>query len=171
MARIRFVLVAVIILALGSCQLLEQQDNYISFTLDGVQYTFTVSAVKSDHPYAIGYYWVQGGPVKGYTITGSSTAAGAAAEPPEETLRISISDNSEGWSASAYFFDSWGSSMYFDLGWIPLGMMDSFITNRDEVGEQFAGSLPGPFSGGEVSELKNIIFSVERLPDELVEIN
>ncbi len=166
MTRLRLLVVAVLVLAASSCQFIEQ-ENFISFTLDGVQYIFTVSAVESDHPYAIGYYSVVGEPVREYWISGSATAAGAAEQPPEETLAIRIVKyEGEGWGVYPYFYDTWGQSPPYEDGWIPLGMIDTFIANRDAVGEQFTGSMPGPFSDGQMtSTLENIVFSVERLPD------
>jgi hypothetical protein len=172
MARLRFVAVVVLVLALGSCNLLQQQENFVSFTWDGVQYLFMASAVKADHPYAVGYYWQAGGPIRDYVIQGSASSEGAAAQPLEDTIWIGFHDNNEEWSARVYLYDSWGVSTYLDLGGIPLGMIDAFLTNRDEPGEQLSGSMPGPFQDGQMSHtLKNLIFSVERLPDELSEVN
>ncbi len=48
------VVIAVVLVAVG-CSLLEQQENFISFTWDGMQYLFTASAGASDHPYAVGF--------------------------------------------------------------------------------------------------------------------
>ncbi|OHD75174.1 MAG: hypothetical protein A2177_06645 [Spirochaetes bacterium RBG_13_68_11] len=136
-----------------------------------MQYLFTASAVESDHPYAIGYYWDPGDPISEYIIRGSATAAGAAATPnPKDTLEIGIGYESD-WYMWANFYDSDGGLTDFYLPNVPEGMIDTFIANRDAVGEQFAGSLPGPFYGGETPALENIIFSVERLPDEQIEID
>ena len=162
MARIRFILVAVIVLALGSCQLLKQQENFISFSWDGMQYIFAAGDSDSGNPYAVGYYSGPNPPTD-YWIIGSASAADAAED--FNTIKINLSQDGD-WNASVYFYDSNGSETSFYLGQIPEGMIDSLIENRDAPGEQFAGAMPGPFQGGETPVLENIIFSVERLPDE-----
>jgi hypothetical protein len=168
MTRLRLLVVAILVLAVSSCQLIKN-ENFISFTLDGVQYFFTASAVEADHPYAIGYYLNSGDPAERYVIRGSATAAGASAMPnPKDTLEIGIGYEAD-WYMWASFYDSDGFRTDFNLPSVPYGMIDAFITNRNEVGEQFSGSLPGPFYGTETPALENIIFSVERLPDELYE--
>lgn len=55
MARLRLLLIAALVLVMFGCALLEQQQNFISFTLDGVQHLFTASNDDSGHPVAIGY--------------------------------------------------------------------------------------------------------------------
>jgi hypothetical protein len=167
MARLRLVLIAVLVLAMGSCQMFKQQENFISFTWDGVQYLFTASADKADHPYAVGYY-EGSNPPDDYVITGSATAEDAATTPnPTNTIVIDIGNDGD-WYATATIYDSDGSDTYLFLSQIPDGMIDTFITNRDAVGEQFSGAMPGPFQG-ETPILENVIFSVERLPNELID--
>jgi hypothetical protein len=168
MTRFRLLVIALLVLAIGSCQLIKN-ENFISFTLDGTQYVFTASAPSEsnpwaiDHPCAVGYFWGSNPPNE-YVITGSATAEDAAAIPnPKNTIVIDIGNDGD-WYATATIWNSDGESMWLFMSQIPAGMIDTFITNRDEVGEQFAGSMPGPF--GESSELKNIVFSVERLPNE-----
>jgi hypothetical protein len=171
MARLRLLLVAVFILVMVGCPLLQQQENFISFTFDGVHYLFTAGAVEYGHPHAIGYYWLPGDPIGDYVIQGSATAAGAAAIPnPKDTLVIYMTNDGD-WYLSARFYDSDGWSTDFYLPRVPEGMIETFVANRDAVGEQFAGSLPGPFYGVETPALEDIIFSVERLPDEQAIIN
>ena len=55
MTRIRLFLTAAFVLAMVGCPLLEQQENFISFSWDGVQYIFTASSDNSGHPFAVGY--------------------------------------------------------------------------------------------------------------------
>ena len=97
-----------------------------------------------------------------YEIWGSATAQDAL--DGTDTIRIEFGADGD-WYASATIWDSDGTSTSLYLSQIPEGMMDSFIANRDAVGEQFAGVMPGPFQS-ETPVLENIIFSVERLPNE-----
>jgi hypothetical protein len=162
MTRFRLFIIALLVLAIGSCKLLNQQENFVSFTLDGTQYFFTASDDDSGHPYAVGY--VEMGNVVEYEIFASATSEAAAAGT--DTIIISFYPEGEfWWYGQAEIYDSLGEPTWISLSGIPAGMMDTFITNLDEVGEQFAGSMPGPFQG-ESPELKNIVFSVERLPNE-----
>jgi len=161
MTRLRLLVAAVLILAASSCQIVDQ-ESFISFTWNGVQYYFTASDDDSGHPYAVGY--PDSGEVGEYRMLASATAEDAAVG----TDTIIISFYSEGeywWYGQAELYDSFGQTTLIPLSDIPAGMMDTFITNRDAVGEQFSGSMPGPFQG-ESPELKNIVFSVERLPNE-----
>jgi hypothetical protein len=165
MARMRFVLVAVIVLALGSCQLLEQQENIVSFTLDGMQYIYTASDDSSGHPVAIGF--TRSGVVRYYSIRGSATAA--EAEAGESTLRITLNHVENYWDVLITLYDGEGNAYYFSPPNVHEDEIDSFIANRDVEGEQFAGSMPGPFSDGQMTHtLEDIIFSVERLPDRVM---
>jgi len=54
MTRLRILIVVILVLAVSSCQFFEQ-ENFISFTLDGTQYFFTASDDDSGNPYAVGY--------------------------------------------------------------------------------------------------------------------
>ena len=161
MARIRLFLVAAFVLAMVGCPLLEQQENFISFSWDGVQYIFTASGDGSGHPYAVGFA-SEGQEPYAYEIWGSATAQDALDDT--NTIRINFGVDGD-WYASATIWDSYGDSTSLFLSQIPGGMIDSFIANRDAVGEQFAGAMPGPFQS-ETPVLENIIFSVERLPNE-----
>lgn len=174
MARLRLLIVLAFALVMAGCPMLEQQENFVSFTWDGVQYFFTASAATeaqpwaAEHPYAVGYIDGTSPPFE-YVIKGSATSEGASADPLKDTLVIHLIDNVEQWSAWAYFYDSYGNSTMLDIGSIPSGMIDTFIVNRDAVGEQLAGSMPGPFDEGgttPIHELKDITFSVERLPNQ-----
>jgi hypothetical protein len=162
MARLRFILVAAFVLVMMGCPLLEQQENFISFTWDGVQYLFTASADRSDHPYAVGFAPAGEEPNR-YEIWGSATSDDAIDE--YNTLQIVLDRSEDSWWVWATLYDQYGNWTEFDATSISDGMIDTFITNRDAIGEQFAGSMPGPFQG-ESPELKDIIFSVERLPNE-----
>jgi len=162
MARLRLLAVVAFVLVMVGCPLLEQQENFISFTWDGIQYLFTVSAVASDHPHAIGFappgedpYW--------YEIWGSATAEDAI--QGYNTILIVLDRSEDMWNVWATLYDSSGWGTEYDIPSIPDGMIDSFIVNRDSVGEQFAGSMPGPFTGNS-PVLENIVFSVERLPNQ-----
>ena len=161
MTRIRLFLVAAFVLAAVGCPLLEQQENFISFSWDGVQYFFTASADRADHPYAVGYA-NEGQEPYSYEIWGSATAADAL--DGTDTIRIELSADGD-WYAAATIWDSYGNSTWLYLSQIPYGMLDTFIANRDAVGGQFTGTMPGPFQG-ETPVLENVIFSVERLPNE-----
>ncbi len=144
MARLRLLTVVAFVLVMVGCPLLEQQENFISFTWDGMQYLFTASAELADHPYAVGFA-PEGQDPWEYEIRGSATAADAAAG----TNTIVIHFGADGdWYASAYLYEDdpqFSTSLY--LGQIPDEWIDSLIANRDAVGEQFAGSMPGPFQG------------------------
>jgi hypothetical protein len=162
MARIRFILVAAAAIALAGCPLIEQQENLISFTWDGMQYLFTASAGPADHPHAEAYAWEGGDPYE-YVIRGSATTADALAGT--NTIIIQIGNDGD-WHVSAYLYEDdpqYPTSLY--LGQIPEEWIDALIANRDAVGEQFAGSMPGPFQG-ETPVLENVVFSVERLPNQ-----
>jgi len=160
MTRLRLLVAVVLVLAASSCQFVDQ-ENFISFTWDGVQYYFTASDDDSGHPYAVGIAPVGQDPYE-YQIWGSATAEDAQAGT--NTILIDIGADGD-WYATATFWDSYGDSTWLYLSQIPEGMIDTFIANRDAIGEQFAGSMPGPFQG-ESPELKNIVFSVERLPNQ-----
>jgi len=168
MARLRILVIAALVLALGSCQVLEQQENFISFTWDGVQYLFTASAATegrpwaADHPYAVSYYW-GANPPYAYMITGSAGSEDPQAET--NTIQINIQRSDGAWNVDAYIWDSYGNSTWFDLGQIPDGMIDTAISGRDSIGGQFSGSMPGMFYEDGPSTLSNILFSVERLPN------
>jgi hypothetical protein len=164
MARLRFLLLAALALVMIGCTL-PPQENYISFTWDGMQYTFTASDDDSGNPYAVGRYSGANPPYR-YIIQGSATAADAAYGYNTIVIDIIKSSGPE-WGATVYFSDSVGDTTTFYLGTIPEGMIDSLITNRDAPGQQFAGAMPGPFQGGETPILENVIFSVYRLPDEI----
>lgn len=161
MTRLRLLLAAAFVLVMAGCPFFNQQENFISFTLDGMQYFFTASNHESGNPYAVGYE--ESGSVVEYKMLASATPEAAAAGT--DTIIIHFYPEGEyWWFGEAELNDSFGQTTWISLGGIPSGMMDTFITNRDEVGEQFAGSMPGPF--GESPELKDIVFSVERLPNE-----
>lgn len=175
MARLRLLIALAFALALAGCPALEQPQNFISFTWDGVQYLFTASAATEaqpwavDHPCAVGYIDGSNPPFE-YVITGSATADDA--EAGTNTIVINFGQDGD-WYATARFYDSEGTEVWMFLSQIPEGMFDAFISNRDAVGEQFAGSMPGPFDEGgttPVHELKNIIFSVERLPNQTYQL-
>ena len=68
MARIRLFLAAAFALAMVGCPLLEQQENVIAFTLDGMQYIYTASDDSSGHPVAVGL--TDSGIVEYYSIRG-----------------------------------------------------------------------------------------------------
>jgi hypothetical protein len=174
MTRLRLLAIALLVLAISSCQFVNQ-ENTISFALDGVQYTFTASAPSDGRPWAIDYPCAVGmssgtNPPDEYMITGSATAADASANL--NTIVIDIWRSGD-WTAYASIYNSDGYSGNPFLSQIPEGMLDSFITNLDEIGEQFSGVMPGPFSYTDAQQqnhtLENIIFSVERLPDELIQ--
>lgn len=168
MARLRFVLIAVLVLAMGSCQLLEQQENFISFTLDGLRYLYTASDDVSVHPYAIGYE--SSGEVVRYEILGSATAVEAAAG--ESTIVISLTHTRSIWDVEVTLYDGSGGQISFTVPDVDEDAIDSFIANRDVVGEQLTGAMPGPFSDGQMTRtLENIVFSAERLPNEESPIN
>jgi hypothetical protein len=166
MARLRFFIMAALVLAMTGCQLLKQQENFISFTLDGLQYLYTASDDDSGHPYAIGYE--SSGEVVQYRILGSATAAEAVAG--DSTLVITLTHVRTSWGLTMTMYDGDGNPYSFTLPPLPSvheDEIDSFIMNRNAVGEQVAGSIPGPFSDGQMTHtLENIVFSVERLPDE-----
>jgi hypothetical protein len=64
-------------------------------------------------------------------------------------------------------YDGIGSPTSFSVPDIDEDAIDSFLANRDNIGEQLAGFMPGPSSDGQMTRtLKDIVFSVERLPDE-----
>lgn len=164
MTRIRLFLVAAFVLAMVGCPLLEQQENFISFTVDGIQYLFTASADRSDHPYAIGFAPTGEDPYE-YEIWGSATSDDAI--DGYNTFRIILDRSEDIYWVYATLYDQYGNGTQFDIPSVSYGMIDSFIANRDAVGEQFAGSMPGPFSEDDgFSVLENVIFSVERLPNE-----
>jgi hypothetical protein len=167
MAKLRVFLIAALVLALGSCQFAEQ-ENFITFTWDGVQYLFTASAATEshpwavDHPYAVGYYWGSNPPY-GYLITGSAT--GQDAQDGTDTIQIELSVSEGYWNVNVVIFDSSNDSTWFYTR-IPDGMMNNSITNLDAVGEQLSGTMPGVlYEEQGSSTLSNIIFSVERLPN------
>jgi len=165
MARIRFILVAAFVLAMVGCPLLEQQENFIAFTLDGMQYLYTTSDDSSGHPVAIGL--TESGVVEYYSILGSATAA--EAEAGESTLRITLHHVENYWDVQVTLYDGEGNVNYFYPPNVHEDEIDSFIANRDVEGEQFAGSMPGPFSDGQMTHtLEDIVFSVERLPDRVM---
>jgi|WetSurMetagenome_2_1015567.scaffolds.fasta_scaffold320779_2 hypothetical protein len=165
MARIRLFLVAAFVLAMVGCPLLEQQENIVSFTLDGMQYIYTASDDSSGHPVAIGF--TRSGVVGYYSIQGSATAA--EAEAGESTLRITLNHVENYWDVQVNLYDGEGNAYYFYLPNVHEDEIDSFIANRDAEGEQFAGSMPGPFSDDPMTHtLEDIIFSVERLPDRIM---
>ena len=161
MARAPFLLIAVVGLALAGCPLLEQRENFISFTWDGKQYLFTASAGPADHPFAVGIA-EEGLIPSTYMIRGSATPGDAAAGT--NTILIQFSADGDWYlSASLSENDPYNSTSVY-LGQVPEDWIDSLIANRDVVGAQFAGSMPGPFQG-ETPVLENIMFSVERLPN------
>ena len=162
MARLRLFAVVALALVMTGCSLFRQQENFISFTWNGMQYLFTASAGPSDHPYAVGLASAGQDPWT-YEIRGSATAADAAAGTNTIVIRIGADGD---WYASAYLYENdpqFYTSQF--LGQIPGEWIDSLIANRDAVGEQFTGSMPGPFLG-EVTVLENIVFSVERVPNQ-----
>ena len=165
MTRIRLFLAAVSVLAMVGCPLLERQENFIAFTLDGMQYVYTASDDSSGHPVAVGL--TESGVVGYYSIRGSATAA--EAEAGESTLRITLNHVENYWDVLVTLYDGEGNAYYFYPPNVHEDEIDSFIANRDAVGEQFAGSMPGPFSDGQVTHtLEDIVFSVERLPDRVM---
>ncbi len=162
MARIRLCAIVAIVLALFGCSLLKPPENAISFTLNGIRYLFTESADLSDHPYAAGYTDVgQENPYR-YEIQGSATAADAAAGT--DTLTLNITNRGDwGISARLVLVDP-QTVIWFDIGTVPAAWIDTFITNRDDVGRQFTASMPGPFRDGSSSyTLEDVEVSVERL--------
>ena len=160
MTRIRLFLAAAFVLAMVGCPLLEQQENFIAFTLDGMQYLYTASDDSSGHPVAVGL--TDSGVVEYYSIQGSATAA--EAEIGESTLRITLYHVENYWDVQVTLYDGEGNAYSFYPPNVHEDEIDSFIANRDAIGDQFAGSMPGPFQG-ETPVLENIIFSVERLPN------
>lgn len=169
MKRLRLFAVLAFSLLMAGCPALEQPQNFISFTWDGVQYLFTASAGDADHPHAIGYFDGANPPFE-YVIRGSATPEDA--EAGTNTIVIDFGQDGD-WYATATFYDSAGESVWMFLSQIPEGMLDTCISNRDAIGEQFSGAMPGPFDEGgttPIHELKNILFSVERLPDQTYEL-
>lgn len=162
MNRLRLFVAAALVLAVSSCQLVKQ-ENVISFTLDGLQYLYAAGAGRTDHPYAVGYE--SSGEVVRYEIRGSATAEEAAAN--ESTLAITLVNVRSIWGIEVLLYDGSGSTTLFTVPAVDEDAIDSFLVNRDEIGEQLAGAMPGPFSDGQMTHtLKDIIFSVERLPNE-----
>jgi hypothetical protein len=162
MARVRFLAVVAFVLVMVGCPLL-QKENFISFTWDGMQYIFTASAGPSDHPYAVGFA-SEGQDPGEYEIRGSATPEDATAGTNTIIIRIGADGD---WYASAYLYegDPQAYTSLF-LGQIPEDWIDSLIANRDAAGEQFAGSMPGPFQG-ETPVLEDVVFSVERIPNQV----
>lgn len=165
MAHLRIIMaIAIVLVGVLSCSLFDQQENFISFTLDGVQYVFTESAGRSDHPNAFGAY--QGtDPPYSYVIQGSATAEDAL--EGNNTMWISMQIEGDSWNVSVVVSDSSGGYRSFEIPDVPDGLIDAWIENRDAVGEQLKGSMPGPFMQVDGSStLRDINFSVERLPNE-----
>jgi hypothetical protein len=159
MARLKFVVIAAVVLLMVGCPLFEQQENFISFTWDGMQYLFTAGAGPTGNPCAVAY--PKGQPAYEYIIRGSATPE----EPFAGTNTIVIDINANGdWAVNVDLFDDAGFLATRYLGTIPQDWIDNLIRNRDEAGAQFAGSIPGP-SQGSAPFLENIVFSVERLPN------
>jgi hypothetical protein len=162
MTRLRLLIIAALVLAISSCQLIKQ-ENMISFTLDGLQYLYAASADHSDHPYAVGYE--TSGEVVRYEIKGSATAAEAAVD--ESTIVITLAHTRTIWAVQVVLYDGSGIGTLFNVPDVDEDAIDSFLANRDAVGDQLAGAMPGPFSDGQMTHtLTDIVFSVERLPNE-----
>ena len=166
MARPRLLLIVLIALVMTGCSLFRQQENFISFTWDGMQYLFTASAGPSDHPYAVGYAAGVQDPTS-YRIWGSATPEDAAAVTNTIFIHLWLDTFNGVWAGEVLLYESAQFQYtYVPLNWIPEDWIDSLIANRDAVGEQFTGSMPGPFQGVETLVLENIVFSVERLANQ-----
>jgi hypothetical protein len=165
MARLRFILIAAFVLVMVGCPLFQQQENCISFTCDGIRYFYTASDDASGHAYAVGYYR-PGYPVNMYVMSGSATSEASAAG--FDTLLVTMEHVENYWEPVITLYDGDGNLFFFDPPNVSEGAIDSFITNRDAVGGQFAGAMPGPFQDRQLTHtLENVVFSVERLPDEV----
>jgi hypothetical protein len=69
------------------------------------------------------------------------------------------------WTVEVDRYDGDGNWSYFDLPNVHEDEIESFLQNRDQVGEQVTGSITGEFlDNWESQSIANVIFSVERLP-------
>ncbi len=166
MARLRLCAIVAIVLVLFGCSLLKPPENSISFTLNGIQYLFTESAGLSDRPYAVGYTQEGQEVPYRYAIRGSATAADAA--DGTNTFNMNIFSRGD-WGISAYLvMNDLQTEIWFTIDPVPAAWIDTFITNRDDVGRQFTASMPGPFSDSSAAyTLENVVISVERLPNKV----
>jgi hypothetical protein len=163
MARLRLLFVVAVAFAMTACPNATLPENTISFTLDGVEYSYSASFDLSTHAWGRGT--VYGSlPPSAYLLTASATAADAEAET--NTIEISFSVDGV-YYLSAYVFDAVGAQMNFYLGAADEVLLADIVRNLDVEGEQMQGAFVGTYTwaNGSTHTLTNLVFSVERLTD------
>jgi hypothetical protein len=159
MARLRFFIVLAFVLAMVGCPNATLPENTISFTLDGVDYSYTASANQSTHAWGAGY----GDPPTQYSLTASKSEADAI--DPINTIRLTFLLTGGYWDLSADVFDAVGDVHTFDLGTADDILLHAIVKNLDTVGGQMQGAFLGDyeFVNSSTHTLTSIMFSVERL--------
>jgi hypothetical protein len=164
MARLRFILVAAFVLVMMGCPVIDQglPENTISFTFDGVNYSYSMSSGLSTHAWGRGIVYGSPPPQE-YYITASATEADAL----DYTNTIEISFSAEGdYYMWATVYDAQGEPYNFDLGQASHTLLEHIVANLDAEGEQMQGAFIQDYTiTNPPHTLEDIIFSVERLED------
>lgn len=160
MTRLRLLAVVAFVLVMVGCPNLGVPENTISFTLDGVDYSYSASTGDVTHA------WGQGNETGNqYYITASKSMGDADAGT--NTIVIDISSEGDYW-IDAFVYDGSSNEMWFDLGSADRILLENTFRNLDDVGEQLQAVFWGPYEWGvaPTHTLENLVISVERLPNQ-----
>ena len=139
----------------------------VSFTLDGVPYTFSSSDSPDARPYIIGFYNSDFSPDRTrYEALGSLTPQGVI----DGVSYFEVILNNDGdWYVSVNFYDAGGQLLYAYPDSIPAALLDTVFANIGTEGAVVTGSLAGPYAAldqlGLPHTLEDVSVTLEHLAD------